>query len=444
MGTLHKLALVAVLSLLSSCSETIVSDAPATEPAKLDPFANPNASGRTQIVVVSDVHLGADLSYAECNANLARLEQFLEQVRTSPNVKELVIAGDLLDEWFVPATVNTYQGKDQADFVKRITAQNKGVIDAFNRIIQAGQILVTYVPGNHDLTITEASVRSVFPGIHQARDSGLQGLGSYSPAGHGEMIIEHGHRYNFFCAPDPYSNQDIAPGSILPPGYFFTRIAALHVQQDCDTAGDTLPMISPNKAADSGQRNTYVYWKVWKTLMRELPIKNKVLDKVVVTNIDGYTANYSIADLAPFQTTDSGFIDVNLYKGLANRWNDIQTRNQVAVKIPTTRAIAMAAVGAETDTNAMNQYFKNPASDRKIVVFGHSHQAKVLSCVRHDGTKGIYANSGTWIDRNAPTTMNFVVVTPQVTSTPTSKTHVKVFTYQSQTVTQMASDSLRI
>lgn len=444
MTTVRKIGFCILCILLAACSETLLPDTPPAVPFKLDPFANPNASGRTQIVVFSDIHLGADLSYAECDANLARLEQFLEQVRTSPNVKELVIGGDLLDEWFVPATVNTYQGKDQSDFVKRIASKNQGVIDAFNRIIQAGQILVTYVPGNHDLTITEASVRSILPGIHQARDSGLQGLGSYSPVGHDEMVIEHGHRYNLFCAPDPYSNQDIAPGSILPPGYFFTRIAALHVQQDCDTAGDTLPMITPNKTADSGQRNEYIYWRVWKTLMRELPIRNGIHDKVVVTNIDGYTANYSIADLTPFQTTDGGPIDVNLYKDLPNRWNDIQTRNKVAVKIPTARALAMAAVGAETDTNAMNQYFQNPASDKKIVVFGHSHEAKILSCARHDGTKGIYANSGTWIDRNAPTTMNFVVITPQVNATPASKTHVKLFTYQSQTITQMASDSLRI
>lgn len=124
----------------------------------------------------------------------------------------------------MPAPLDTYHGKDQADFVQRIAATNKGgVFDVLNSIIQEKKILITYVPGNHDLTITESSVELVLPGgINQARDPEL-GLGTYSPAGYPEIAVEHGHRYNFFCAPDPFSNQDIAPGTILPPGYFFLQ-----------------------------------------------------------------------------------------------------------------------------------------------------------------------------------------------------------------------------
>lgn len=68
------------------------------------------------IVVMSDMHLGADLAYAECKNNLGSLEKLIKKIQLSPSVKELVFAGDLLDEWFVPATVDTYQGADQADF----------------------------------------------------------------------------------------------------------------------------------------------------------------------------------------------------------------------------------------------------------------------------------------------------------------------------------------
>jgi metallophosphoesterase superfamily enzyme len=49
--------------------------------------------------VISDIHLGADLSYAECNINAGPLAGLLEKIRSSQNVKELVIAGDLVDEW---------------------------------------------------------------------------------------------------------------------------------------------------------------------------------------------------------------------------------------------------------------------------------------------------------------------------------------------------------
>lgn len=120
---------------------------------------------------MGDIHLGADSSYAEIKANRIPLQKILQQIATSPNVKELVLNGDIFDEWFVPGNVDTYQGKDQADFMQRIAATNSGIIDTLNAIIQEKKILVTYVPGNHDLTITEKNVDSILPGIHQARDN---------------------------------------------------------------------------------------------------------------------------------------------------------------------------------------------------------------------------------------------------------------------------------
>jgi UDP-2,3-diacylglucosamine pyrophosphatase LpxH len=225
----------------------------------INPFSN-GGSERNMIVVISDLHLGADSSYAECKVNLGPLEKLLKQIKAAPNVKELVIAGDLVDEWFVPADTDTYQGKGQADFVQRLATANKGVFDAFNSIIQEGKILVTYVPGNHDLAITAANIERILPGVNQARDNVL-GLGTYSPVNCPKIAIEHGHRYNFFCAPDPISNQDIAPGTILPPGYFFTRIAALCVKQKNPKPGDTLPVVTQNISGDESQNLLFRYWK---------------------------------------------------------------------------------------------------------------------------------------------------------------------------------------
>jgi DNA polymerase II small subunit/DNA polymerase delta subunit B len=192
-----------------------------------DPFFN-GSNQRNLIVVISDLHLGADLNYAECRDNLPALERFIKQVKESPNVKELVIAGDLVDEWFVPANVDTYLGKGQNDFVQRVMLANKGIFDALNSVIKEGKIRVVYIPGNHDLTISAENIDSILSGVHQVRDANVElGLGTYVPADYPMIAIEHGHRYNFFCAPDPISNQDVAKGTIMPPGYFFTRIAAL-------------------------------------------------------------------------------------------------------------------------------------------------------------------------------------------------------------------------
>jgi UDP-2,3-diacylglucosamine pyrophosphatase LpxH len=406
-----------------------------------DPFSN-GSNERNMIVVISDIHLGADLAYAEINKNLKPLENFLEKIRLSPNVKELVIAGDLLDEWFVPATTDTYLGKDQADFVKRIAIANKEVIDAFNRIIQGGKILVTYVPGNHDLTITPENVASILPGINQARDKEL-GLGTYSPAGHPEIAVEHGHRYNFFCAPDPISNQDVAPGTIMPPGYFFTRIATLHVIQDCHAAGDSIPVVTQNSSGDKSQALLFGYWRIWKATLKMFPITNKFDEKIIVTKVNGFNGTYSVKDLLPYQSAPGGQIDVKLYKGIQDAWVQRQTLNHVAVIIPVAQAMRYVADAAETDKQAEVQYFMNPNSNKRIIVFGHTHVAKIISSNNYKGEKSIYANSGTWIDRNPKlTTMNFIVIIPQ-NAAPSSQTFVKLYNFEGEVVKKMDENSLR-
>ena len=426
---------VLFVTLFSSCKNEQVDHT-------IGAFSN-GGNERNMIVVMSDLHLGADLTYAECNKNLGSLEKLLKQIQAAPNVRELVIAGDMLDEWFVPANVDTYQGKDQAGFVKRIAATNKGVFDAINNIIQEKKIMVTYVPGNHDLTITAANVESVLPGINQARDN-EQGLGTYLPVDCPKIAIEHGHRYNFFCAPDPISNQDIAPGTILPPGYFYTRIAVLYVMQKPVTPADTPPVVTRDPSGTASQTLLYTYWYVWSKALATYPIANKFDEKIIVTNVNGFKGNYAVNDILPYQTTPGGVIDVRFYKGIQDSWTERQTRNHVAIPIPVSQAIANSGKASESEFQATNQYFLNPNSDKRIVIFGHTHDPKILASTNLTGQKCIYANSGTWIDHNtvAPTTMSFVVITPQ-NANVSSQTYVKLYNFENEVITTMAQDSIR-
>ena len=401
--------------------------------------------GRNKIVVISDLHLGANLAYAEINNNLKPLEDLLEQIRKSTGVKELVIAGDMLDEWFVPANIDTYQGKNQLDFVQRIAKSNQGVISGLNRIIQEGKITVTYVPGNHDLTITAENVAAILPGIHQARDEERLGLGTYSPEELPQLAIEHGHRYNFFCAPDPYSNQDIASGTILAPGYFFTRIAALHVVQKCTVMGDVIPPVTPNTSGDESQALLFGYWKTWEwALTNLLFINNKFNEKIIVTNINGFAGSYAVDDLLPYQVIAGGTIDVNLYKGIQNKWKERQAYNHVAVDIPTAHAIAYVADANETDNQSDLQYFANQNSSKRIVVFGHTHVAKIKSFQNYKGEKAVYANSGTWIDHNPNgTSTDFIVIAPQ-SSNAQSQTYIRLYKFTNESVTKVSEDFIRL
>ncbi len=399
-----------LLLLLCAASLCFASDYAFT----LDESGIPALNGeRSAIIVISDIHLGMDDRYAEIQENRAPLVDFLSKVRLAPNIKELVVAGDLLDEWFIPAGTDTYAGKTQKEFVQAIAANNKGVVDSFNDIIRDGKTKVVYIPGNHDLLITSESIQTIFPGMVEARD--VRGLGTYSPDGHPEIAIEHGHRYNFFCAPDPISNREIAPGSILPPGYFFTRIATLSVVEGKPEPGEIRPAIVPNSLGES-QELEFLYWQVWEALMNELPIKEGFEEKIIRTNIDGFTQDYAMSDLIPRQTEEGGVIDVNLFKGIQDTWDERQELNGVAVKIPVRDALAKAASSAETDNQAVVQYFRNPTSNKRIVIFGHTHESRIIPSKTHDGKSAVYVNSGTWIDKNATPTMTFVVIAPMGTT----------------------------
>ncbi|KUO62989.1 hypothetical protein APF79_14505 [bacterium BRH_c32] len=429
----------------TACKDSAPSEIDDMNQSSVQDAFNNGTSQRDMIVIISDLHLGADLTYAEIKDNIKPLENLLNKIRVSANVKELVIAGDMLDEWFVPAYIDTYNGKDQRDFVQRIAETNKGIISAFNNIIKEKKILVTYVPGNHDLTITAENVELILPGIKQARDRVL-GLGTYSPEGQPQIAIEHGHRYNFFCAPDPYSNQDVAPGTIMPPGYFFTRIAALHVDQKLPTGKGVVTPITPNVSGNESQSNLYRYWKIWEWAGTYLTIKNNFSEKIIVTNIDGFTKNYSVNDFLPYQKTSGGEIDVNLYKGIQDTWDLRQIYNLVNVKIETKDAILYSNDDTGTDNMAKTQYFLNPQSNKRIVVFGHTHRSDIIPSYNYKGEKSIYANTGTWIDHSpiakGPTT-TFIVIEPQ-SNEPSSQTYVKLYNFLGEKFTEMAKNSLRL
>lgn len=395
------------------------------------------------IVVISDIHLGADPAYAEIHDNLDTLEVFLEKIRESRNVKELVIGGDLLDEWYIPATTDTYDGGNQADFVSRIAAANRGVIDKFNQIISERKILVSYVPGNHDMAISAENINLILPGLNQVRDAA--GVGTYSPAGHPEIAIEHGHRYNIIAAPDPVSNQGIAHGTILPPGYFFTRLAVLHFLQGCMQSTDAIKQVTPDISSNESQKLLYGYWQSWAWWLNMLPIDNHFNEKMIATNVDGFSGNFSVDDLIPYQDTPGGEIKVRLYDGIQDTWAERCLRNSVDVPIPTADAFKYASESAAgTDIMAEIQYFSNPHSTKRIVIFGHTHVAKILKHTNYGGLESIYANSGTWVDENPNgTKLDFIVITPQ-DDRADSKTRVSLYNFSKEQENMVIEESVKL
>lgn len=397
-----------------------------------NPFDSMNMSentSREKIVVISDIHLGPDLSYSETVKHLARLEQFLKEVRSSKTVKELVIAGDLLDEWYIPTRTNTYGGGTQADFVKRLALSNRVVIDMINGIIADGAVKVTYVPGNHDMLLDAEKIASVMPGINQARDADRNLIGTYHPDGYSQIAIEHGHRYDFFCNLDPYDNQDIAPGSVLPPGYFFARIAAnSFVNQIDKSAATKVPEVKLN-ATDASQQSLYLYYYGWKySLDSVIWVGDSFSDKIFTTNVGGYTAPLSMNDILPYNDA-TGKIAVDLYKDAFTQanWEKRLKYNNVPVMTSMTKAVIGSLKTEFIDNQSNVQYFQNPSSNVRIVIFGHTHIPMIKTFTNTKGEACVYANSGTWVDKKVRTAeaesgmvvdqdainMHFVVITPR-------------------------------
>ena len=383
---------------------------------------------RLMIIIISDIHMG-DLrsktgGYGWFNDNSPKLESFLNFVRQMPNVRELVINGDLFDEWVVPMDSDTFNGVSQSEFADMIVEANEPVADAINNIIRDGNINVTYVTGNHDMLVESKDIQRNFPGISEARDN-VRGLGAYTPADHPEIIIEHGHRYDFFNAPDPISNRSITEtDSITPPGFFVAKIAttsdlesgrsAFYRQQLTDALG--------------GQYQYYYlsYWAAWELIMAEKPVKESWDDKIIRTGIDGYTETYAINDLIPYHQENNGPLDVNLYKEIEDTWHDRESINNVPVPISVDTAIAAGALNPVLDAQSGVQYFLNTTSSRRIVIFGHTHHAVMFSTLNYQLQWSIYANTGTWVDNGNPS-CTFVLIIPQKDDQAVTET---VTTYQ--------------
>ena len=414
------LALSVLLLSALSCQENDLS----TKPNPFDLTSESDPLVRNKIVVISDLHLGADTSYSENVRHLPRLAQFLGEIRESETVKELVIAGDMLDEWYVPSRNNTYKGETQEAFIRKIASQNKIVIDVLKGIIQDGKIKVSYTPGNHDLLVPEEYVAAILPGIHQARDAGKLGLGTYHPDGYPQIAIEHGHRYDFFCSPDPYSNQDIAPGSILPPGYFFTRIAVNSVTNYPSPSEITPVRNVTLNSTDQTQVNAFIYYNIWKYVLTSyIPVKDNFDEKIIVTNIGGFSDTLRVNDIIPYNT-ENGAIDMKLFSGVCSQqaWERRLAYNNVPVKTLAKDAIPGSLQTAFIDEQSNTQYFQNDSSNVRIVVFGHTHNPMIKSYTNKKAEACLYANSGTWIDKkikNGETVdqdlqnMDFLVLMPQ-------------------------------
>jgi UDP-2,3-diacylglucosamine pyrophosphatase LpxH len=376
------------------------------------PLWTPDGAG-AKTVVISDLHLGVSDDFAENVANRPLLVEFLQRLQLTPDVKELVIAGDFLDEWYLPMSYPAYSDSDE--FYRQAAKNNQTVMDELKNVMAKG-IKVVYVPGNHDQLLTAGVLAELLPGVVQARDS-VQGLGTWRTGASQDVAIEHGHRYDVFSGPDFVSNKSICGDkAALPPGYFYARYAASWVAEWRPSVSKDYPEISSAdvELTSADQRNAYYYYLILSSELNRMTPREASGDKTFDLGVAGFNGKYSVQDFYPL-LKDGRISSPLLYQGFQTEaeWNERQARNLVPVSVDF-GASALGATGYKfLESQAKAQYLENPAGGANVVIFGHDHIPQYLKLA--DGK--IYINTGTWVDHNTAcadgTSRTFAVIPRQ-------------------------------
>ncbi|RCX08084.1 calcineurin-like phosphoesterase family protein [Anaerobacterium chartisolvens] len=400
-GMLISLALITIGC--STNTDASVSDTPKGATALWD------AGGtRNKIVVISDIHIGIDDSYAEMVKNRPLLIEFLQRLQRTTDVRELVIDGDFLDEWFLPVYYPSYT--DQGKFYKDVIANNQRVIDELNKVTNSG-IKLVYIPGNHDMTQDNAVLQEAIPKIVQIRDA--KGLGTYYTGDRNEIAIEHGHRYDIFSAPDTVTNAKLCGNddTILPAGYFYARYAATWVLEGCPKVEKNLPVVTklPDKS-DTDQYGAYIYYSLLKNISARMTPNESLDEKIFDMHISGFDDAYTYLDFYPAQQADGTISAPVLFKNIQRTWEERQKINKVKVPNSFIEAVSGTLDWDYFFKQARTQYLENPDENVDVVVFGHTHVPQYTAM--NNGK--YYINEGTWIDHNADypdATRTFAVIT---------------------------------
>ncbi|MEW5737131.1 MAG: metallophosphoesterase [Thermodesulfobacteriota bacterium] len=372
---------------IRTAARNILAQAPAGLPGGGNGLPAQNA-----IVALSDVHMGEDRAvnngYCWFSDNSDALLALVTDLETNQEVRELVILGDLFDEWLIPYDAPPYDPPvaDDRDyfFSVRNAKKNSAIVDVLGAIAAAGTIAVTYVHGNHDMKLAQDVFQDLVPGA--AFQGTPDGLGIYSPVD--GVVMEHGHRYDFFNSPQPLAN----PGHILPPGYFVTRMWAKGMEAEAAAGANTVGVPSPYGEVE------FTFPAAWDVTMLytedHFPdlVHPSLSDPIILmSGIDGYPGPFSF----------DGARDMYVNGNIESNWPATQTQNQVNVHIGVFEAIVNGQ--SNLDEAAREEYLENAGLSPKVnvVVFGHTHNPMLETFPRLSrNVKGIYANTGSWVNQN--------------------------------------------
>lgn len=322
----------------------------------------------------------------------------------------------------------------QQEFVGQIIAANQEIVDKLKELHQH-EVEIVYVPGNHDMLVTADDFEHYFGKgvITQARD--MPGLGRYEPSE--DIVIEHGHRYDYFSAPAPFSNKgidQINDNSILPPGFFVSKIASsssLETRNLKQSKAES-PGLTRNYAEDKQNWATLAY--AWPLVRSTYPVDEGISGKYIKTGIDGFTSDYVFEDVSDWYVTDNPeqCRKPLLYQESfeTQEWTKRLKANGVlnSDKITFETALLAAVVNSTYNSLARSLYIEGQDVPKRIIVFGHTHEATITNI-----GNSVYANSGTWVDKKWALKMperTFVVIQDYQGANKKGNKEISLFSFE--------------
>lgn len=378
---------------------------------------------RYKFFFISDLHLNiqdaTDHGYASLK-NYEYLLSFLTNLKQNTVAAELVILGDFLDNWIYPY----YSIPDPPDvhFANVIDAPvNQNVVKAINAIADDKKIKVTYVRGNHDMQLSKAVFNKYFPNVNFVDSKS----GLYSPGGDKNIICEHGHRYDFMCAPiePPLSSSDtmlpqivgtaILPAgisTILPVGYYNSRMNTISnallppVPEICP---DIIPVVPSDPVTFA------LLATAWGIMIARTKRHNCFCDiiqcdgySVSVGNVPGMywtTANTVVWAGREYSLGITNPLSYGSIEGLLNSVGEHCDWGSLFCDVYQIGSSFLAA--KQGPVMDLEHSSKNPkyyvSGAKRIAVAGHTHIPTIETYYHNTICSGylsfVYANSGTWL-----------------------------------------------
>jgi UDP-2,3-diacylglucosamine pyrophosphatase LpxH len=321
------------------------------------------ASTETRKLFLSDTHISAGWGLEGspkavphawewlCATDQNRLKGFFEWAAQRTDLDEVVLLGDMFDNWIFPHDI-------QPPTLLQIlqSANAAPLVQALNQLADRTQVIL--LPGNHDLTLAVTDVQTILPKVT------FGGRGQDNPYfSWGRLRAEHGHAYCLFNAPDPLRQNG------LPLGYFISRIVATADRQ----TGSHTPSIAQE------------IYELAQVIGRKEDLAQGVLDAVCAKAGVGQDAVIQMPlDLWGGVSTTVGAVR-DLYKNLYQEW---ENRHGVG-----SGAVAIAAELNQLNLAAGEIFLHGGVN---AVVMGHTHNPSTNQFSIPFFGNRIYGNDGGW------------------------------------------------